>query len=76
MTIQEQALAIWQSNNCSRCYFADAKKVGTGEPCCTRLLGPEPKGAICLAREDLDSRETMRIERGLSETMFINPETD
>lgn len=45
-------LAIFQSNNCSRCRFADPGKVGTGEPCCTRLGGPEPKGAICLARRD------------------------
>jgi len=56
MTIKEQILAIWQSNNCSRCKFADPKKVGTGEPCCTRTQGPEPKGAICLARKDLDKR--------------------
>lgn len=48
----EDELAIWQSNNCSRCRFADSEKVGTGEPCCTRLGGPEPKGAICLARRN------------------------
>lgn len=46
------ALAIWQNNNCSRCKFAESKKVGTGEPCCTRPGGPEPKGAICLARRE------------------------
>jgi hypothetical protein len=48
--IRGTPLAIWQSNNCSRCVFADEKKVGTGDPCCTRLNGPDPLGAICLAR--------------------------
>lgn len=52
MTIKEKSLAIWQSNNCSRCKFADIKKVGTGEPCCTATSGPVVKGAICLARRD------------------------
>ncbi len=25
----------WQIKNCKDCYFAEAKKVGTGNPCCT-----------------------------------------
>ena len=25
----------FQLKNCKDCYFADASKVGTGEPCCT-----------------------------------------
>jgi len=45
-------LAIWQSNNCTRCVFADDEKVGTGEPCCTRVKGPERIGGICNARRE------------------------
>jgi len=52
MANKEESLAIWQSNNCSRCVFADVKKVGTGKPCCTRVKGPDPLGAICLARRE------------------------
>ena len=50
---EEEGLAIWQSNNCVRCVFADPDEVGTGNPCCTRVNGPEPLGAICLARREI-----------------------
>lgn len=46
----EIVLAIWQKYNCAGCYFADDEKVGTGEPCCTRVKGPDPLGAVCRAR--------------------------
>jgi hypothetical protein len=52
MVVKEKVLAIWQSNNCSRCKFADTKKVGTGEPCCTRTSGPVFQGAICVVRRE------------------------
>lgn len=47
-----EILAIFQSNNCSRCRFGDPEKVGTGEPCCTRPILPVAKGGVCLSRKD------------------------
>lgn len=31
----DMGVAEFQHNNCKDCFFAEAKKVGTGEPCCT-----------------------------------------
>ena len=50
MAVKEKTLAIWQVNNCRGCKYADAGRVGSGKPCCTKLTGPEPEGAVCLAR--------------------------
>ncbi|HUV45485.1 MAG TPA: hypothetical protein VMW45_00230 [Dehalococcoidia bacterium] len=50
--VKKMQLAVWQGNNCSRCMFADPKKVGTGAPCCIRVDGPDPLGAICLGRRE------------------------
>ncbi len=33
-----EPLSEWQERNCSDCRFADKKKVGTGEACCTYYL--------------------------------------
>jgi len=52
--------AIWQSNNCSRCKFADQSKVGTGEPCCTYPGTIKAVGAICWQRKDLEERLSER----------------
>ncbi|MBA7603173.1 hypothetical protein ES703_10277 [subsurface metagenome] len=45
-------LAHWQSNNCSRCKFADQSKVGTGEPCCTYPGLINQAGPICYSRRE------------------------
>jgi len=33
-----EPLSEWQKRNCTGCRFADKKKVGTGEACCTYYL--------------------------------------
>lgn len=33
-----EPLAEWQKRNCAGCRFAEKKKVGTGEACCTYYL--------------------------------------
>lgn len=45
------ALEDWQKANCKNCYFAEAKKVGTGNPCCTYpySLVHSPEGQ-CLSK--------------------------
>lgn len=42
----------FQLNNCKDCYFAEAKKVGTGEPCCTypSQLDIDPKTETCRSK--------------------------
>ena len=34
----QEPLSEWQKRNCAGCKFADEKKVGTGEGCCTFFL--------------------------------------
>ena len=46
-----QYLAELQRANCAGCVFADDEKVGTGEPCCTRMQGPLfADDGVCEAR--------------------------
>ena len=40
----------FQLKNCKDCYFAEAKKVGTGEPCCTYPSQLEIVAGICLSK--------------------------
>ena len=46
------ALSHLQKKNCSGCLFSDRKKVGTGEPCCTRVGGPSDIAAGCSVRRE------------------------
>ena len=45
----DKGLAKFQQANCTDCHFADKKKVGTGEPCCTFARRLEVKGEKCLS---------------------------
>ena len=51
----------FQEKNCRGCYFADKKKVGTGEPCCSYGFRLEVKDDRCLARREV--RNDMPIKR-------------
>lgn len=41
----------FQNKNCKGCFFADVKKVGTGEPCCTKPTPAKMRDAeTCIDR--------------------------
>jgi hypothetical protein len=42
----------FQEKNCRGCKFADAKKVGTGEPCCTYWQQIEVIADKCQSRQE------------------------
>ncbi len=37
----QELLSEWQKRNCTGCRFADEKKIGTGDACCTFYLSIE-----------------------------------
>lgn len=46
----------WQKTNCKGCYYADSKKVGRGEPCCTFAFRLEySESGRCLKRRKMMS---------------------
>jgi len=48
----------FQLKNCKDCYFAEAKKVGTGEPCCTYpgKLIVNPETGVCESKRKSEPR--------------------
>lgn len=50
MTTGDAGLAKFQNENCKGCYHADDKKVGTGEPCCTKPTLPHTEDGVCIDR--------------------------
>ena len=50
--IGDHGLALFQNHNCTGCYYADKKMVGTGTPCCQFgfRLNITSEGNKCMTR--------------------------
>lgn len=64
--MKDAGLADFQNRNCTDCYFADKKMVGSGEACCQFPRQLDIKLGLCSCwRADLETLEKLEKTRAI-----------
>jgi hypothetical protein len=67
----DAALSMYQLRNCSGCFYTDPDKIGTGEPCCTKLTLPDSNGHLCLGRKS-DKKKGATSQSRVGRTFIVD----